>query len=91
MKVKRFSLLETSMKRPSILNSARPPIASIPRTRHLIFLGDLIDRGTESIAAVNLVMTVKTHARAGNLHNVFLCLPVQPQPSCEGHCWQPPC
>lgn len=54
-----------------LLNAALFSIASPPRTistRHLIFLGDLVDRGAASIASVNLAMAGQTQAFAGKLH-----------------------
>ncbi|MCK8463119.1 metallophosphoesterase [Aliiroseovarius sp. S1339] len=38
------------------------------RTRHLVFLGDLIDRGPESIRAVNIAMGAAQFANADELH-----------------------
>ncbi|KIN60461.1 Ser/Thr protein phosphatase family protein [Sulfitobacter noctilucae] len=46
-------------------------IKEVPReaqTRHLVFLGDLIDRGPSSIEAVNLAMRAGELAGADNLH-----------------------
>ncbi|WP_415234516.1 metallophosphoesterase [Pseudorhodobacter sp.] len=53
-----------------LLNAALSSIAAVTRStnkRRLVFLGDLIDRGTSSIPAVNLAMAGRKHALADDL------------------------
>lgn len=55
----------------NLLDAALTAIGEIPRSaaaRHLVFLGDLIDRGPHSIAAVQMAMDGKARAAADHLH-----------------------
>jgi serine/threonine protein phosphatase 1 len=54
-----------------LLDAALTAIGETPRSaaaRHLVFLGDLIDRGPHSIAAVQMAMDGKARASADHLH-----------------------
>ncbi len=55
----------------ALLVAALSAIAATPRsakTRHLVFFGDLVDRGPASVEAVNLAMDGKSQAGANHLH-----------------------
>jgi len=55
----------------AILKEVLDTIKATPtpdKTRHLVFLGDLIDRGPESIRAVSLAMDAERHAEIDVLH-----------------------
>ena len=59
-----------SMGRPHFL-SPPSPLSATPRsarTRHLVFLGDLIDRGPASVETVNLAIDGKSQVGADQLH-----------------------
>ena len=54
-----------------LLDTALSSIAATPRganVRHLIFLGDLVDRVPASVAAVNLAIDGRGRALADHLH-----------------------